>query len=115
MSTPPATPTNPPATPPATVSDLKSSTADTLTDWFVLVVESSLTRARPAMNALVVALSSVTPTPPATPTAPNPALALRPKTFSLEAAWTARPWKQPGSVTSEQATVEKPDPVIVPV
>src|SRR5688572_18071540 len=115
MSTPPATPTNPPATPPATVNDLKLSTAETFTDCVVLVVASWPICVLPAMNALVVTLSSVTPTPPATPTNPPPALALRPKTFSDDEPWTARPWKQPGSVGSAQTTVPKPDPVNVPV
>ena len=86
MSTPPATPTNPPAAPPATVSDLKASTAATLTEPL-----SDVAVAPFPMKAWVVTWRSVTPTPPATPTKPPPALAERPKTFSLEALWTARP------------------------
>ena len=88
MSTPPATPTKPPAAPPATVSDLKLSTAATLTEP---LSESAI--APLPTKACVVTCSRVTPTPPATPTKPPPTLAERPKTFSLEALWTARPWK----------------------
>ena len=93
MSMPPATPTKPPATPPATVRDLKSSVALTLTDCVVLVVASWLIQVPPAMNAFDVACSSVTPTPPATPTKPPPALAESPKKSSLAVVCTARPWK----------------------
>src|SRR6266571_1631779 len=93
MSTPPATPTNPPPMPPATVSDLKSSIAVTLTDCTELVVPSWLTCALLPTNAWVVTWRIVTPTPPAMPTKPPPALAESPNTFSDDEAWTATPSK----------------------
>ena len=37
----------------------------------------------------------VTSTAPATPTNPAPSATARPKMFSLECAWTAKPWKEP--------------------
>jgi hypothetical protein len=40
----------------------------------------------------VVTCRIVTPIPPETPTKPPPTDGDRPKTSSLEYAWTARPW-----------------------
>src|SRR5690242_180847 len=99
-STPPATPTNPPAIPPAMVNDLKSSVATTVTDWLLLSVPSWLTWAPLPTVADVVTCSRVTPTPPAMPTNPPPALADRAKKFSADEASTATPpmlavWKFP--------------------
>ena len=91
MSTPAATPTKPPAMPPATVSDLKSSVATTVTDCDELRVPSWLIWAPLPAKADVVTWSSVTPTPPATPTNPPPALAERAKKFSIDAASMATP------------------------
>ena len=101
MSTPPATPTKPPAAPPATVNDLKLSTAATLTD-----PPSESAVAPSPTKACVVTWSSVTPTPPAMPTKPPPALADSPKTFSLDALCTARP--------SKLAVSKPPEPVKLP-
>ena len=95
MSTPPATPTKPNAAPPATVIDLKWSTAETLTDWLESAPASWFTDELGPTNALVVTSRIVTPTPPATPTKPPPIAGASPKTSSLEAAWTAKPWKLP--------------------
>src|SRR5215467_4808565 len=105
-STPPATPTKPPAMPPAMVNDLKSSIATTVTDWVVLKVPSWLTWAPLPTVAEVVACSRVTPTPPAMPTNPPPALADRAKKFSLEKATTATPPKL--------AVSKSPPPVNLP-
>src|SRR5437867_4146850 len=88
MSTPPA---------PPTVSDLKKSTAETLTDWAPfapaaglsqLRVPSQLTFELGPTNAFVVTFMTVTPTPPATPTKPPPIAGARPNTSSLDVPWT---------------------------
>src|SRR5450759_3707853 len=93
MSTPPATPTKPPAAPPATVSDLKESTAETLTAWAELGMPLWLTEELGPTNDFVVTLMIVTPTPPAAPTNPPPIAGTSPKTSSPELAWIASPLK----------------------
>ena len=96
MSTPTLTPTKPAPMPPASVKDLKASSAATSTFWFEPGVSEPLTVEFASMNALTSSLwRIVTPTGMATPTKPAPTLSARPKMFSLEWAWTARPWKPP--------------------
>ena len=84
ISTPAPTPTKPAPMPPAIVSDVKESSAEMFTAPSALEIE-------PPSYASVLTVSSVTPTGTATPTKPAPTAITRPKTFSLEKAWTATP------------------------
>ena len=70
--------------PPAIVSDVNKSSAEMLTaPWADEIA--------PPSKAFVLTVRRVTPTGTATPTKPPPTAMTRPKTFSLEDAWTATP------------------------
>ena len=93
MSIAAPTPTKPAPTPPAIVNDLNESSAATWTDCCEPAARTVFTDVPVLMNADVVAFRSVTLTGTPMPTKPPPIATTRPKKFSLERAWTARPWK----------------------